>query len=151
MYLKEYTLDKESFIAVHNKLCELQWHKDDAVKAAVEDMRKSLKGLYDQEDAAFKRLSNHYDQVKKELQLTTIWSVYEVDDIHSEHPYRGARTLVYKDHWGDKPVYKPVLGTTWAHLWVAAEAAIKDSGDGHHAFIEGFQQAGEDLFLTTGS
>ena len=99
----------------------------------------------------FESKMDYYDQVKEELRLSTIWSIFEVDDIHSEHPYRGAQTLVYKDHWGDEPVYKPVLGSTWAHLWVAADAAIKASGDGHHEFIEGFRQAGDELFLTTGS
>jgi hypothetical protein len=152
MYLEEYTLDKESFLAIHNTLCKLQWHKDDAVKDAVENIRKSLKGLYAQEDAAFKTLSDHYNRVKKELRLTTIWSIYEVDNLWDPHPYTGARVVVYKDHWGEDAVSQPIEGTnSWAALWVAADAAIRKSGDGHHCFVEGFRQTGDILYLTTGS
>jgi hypothetical protein len=151
MYCKEYTIGKTEFLTIHNALCKLQWHEDAAVKAAVETIRQGLDSAYRADEAACGAKIDYYDSVKKELQLTTIWSIFEVDDIHSEHPYRGAQTLVYKDHWGGKPVSKPVLGATWAHLWVAAEAAIKASGDGHHYFIEGFRQAGDELFLTTGS
>lgn len=152
MYCKEYTLDRQSFSAIHNRLCELQWHSDDAVKTAVEAIRQSLKAAYDANNAAFDRLSDHYSQVKKELRLSTIWSIYEVDNLWDPHPYTGARVVVYKDHWGDDAVSQPIEGTnSWAALWVAADAAIRKSGDGHHAFIEGFLQTGDILYLTTGS
>jgi len=95
--------------------------------------------------------SDHYDDVGDKLGLSTIWSMFEVDDLNSPHPYRGAQTLVYKDHFGEKPVYVPIAGITWADLWVAADAAIKQSGDNHHVFIEGFAQGSEYLFLRTGS
>jgi hypothetical protein len=151
MYCKEYTIGIDEFLTIHNTLCKLQWHKDDAVKAAVEVIRKNLKAAYAADDAAFKAKMEYYDSVKKQLALFTIWSIFEVDDIDSQHPYRGAQTLVYKDHWGEKPVYVPIGGATWADLWVAADAAIEDSGDNHHVFIEAFKQAGDELFLTTGS
>jgi hypothetical protein len=103
------------------------------------------------DDDAFTK-DDHYDNVGYRLGIhSTVWSMSEVDDLDSPHPYRGAQTLVYNAHWGEKPVYVPIVGTTWADLWVAADAAIKQSGDNHHVFIEGFEQASEDLYLHTGS
>jgi hypothetical protein len=47
-----------------------------------------------------------------------------------------------------------INGATWAALWVAANACIRDSGDDHHIFIEDFRPDPEDartLLLSTGS
>jgi hypothetical protein len=151
MHCKEYTIGSTEFNNIHNALYELQWHDDAAVKNAVEVIRENLEAAYTADAAAFKAKSDHYQAVGDRLALSTFWSVYEVDDLSSPHPYRGAQTLVYKNHWGENPVYVPIGGTTWADLWVAANAAIKQSGDNHHWFIEGFRQASEDLYLHTGS
>lgn len=151
MYLDSYTIGKDSFIAIHNTLCNLQWHKDDTVKDAVEAIRRSLKDLYDQENAAFTARSKVYSRVKEELGLSTIWSIYEVEDMDAEHPYQGATTVVYKDHWGEIPVVSMIDGNTWAALYAAADACIRDSGDSHHTFIEGFNRCENALYLTTGS
>ena len=90
--------------------------------------------------------------------MTTIWSITEVDNLVSTHPYTNAKTVTHKDHWGETedgeeigPVVVPINGNTWAALYVAANAAIRDSGDSHHCYIEGFRQVGDTLELVTGS
>jgi hypothetical protein len=68
------------------------------------------------------------------------------------HPYVGVETLTHKDHWGENgDVVVPINGKSWAALYVAANAAICDSGDQHHVFIEGFRKVGNTLLLNTGS
>jgi hypothetical protein len=62
--------------------------------------------------------------------------------------------VVYRNHWGKNPVSCSINGATWAALWVAANACIRDSGDDHHIFIEDFRPDPEDartLLLSTGS
>lgn len=62
--------------------------------------------------------------------------------------------MVYRNHWGAEPVSVSIQGLTWAALWVAANAAIRDSGDDHHVYIEAFRLDAEDprtLVLSTGS
>ena len=105
-------------------------------------------------DADFDLKFDHYDSVKTELGLRSVWSIYEVENLSGVHPFRGATRVVYKDHWGDKTVQCPINGSTWAALYVAADACIRDSRDDHHIYVEQFQPSANDpktLYLTTGS
>jgi len=160
------TLTAEDFKTIHNAICGLDslvYELDNVVNpvlvtkltGAINDIRKGLADAYDQDDKAFSRKSRHFDAVKVELGLkNSEWSIYEVDNMSDHHPYAGATVLVYKDHWGDKPVSVAVNGLTWAALWFAADAAVRDSGDQHHVFIESFRQSKENpevLYLSTGS
>ena len=54
------------------------------------------------------------------------------------HPYKDATHVVYGEHWGDKEVVVPIDGRDWNALYRASDAAIRDSGDEHHCFIESF-------------
>lgn len=144
------TLKAEEFKTIHNALWAIQYGNKD-VEQQIEIIRGALKGAYDQEGAAFDRKSEHFSSVKNELGLRTIWSIYEVENLGEPHPFEGIATVTYKDHWGKNPVVKPVNGLTYAALYVAADAAIRDSGDEHHVFIEQFKQVGDTLLLTTGS
>jgi hypothetical protein len=77
--------------------------------------------------------------------------VTEVDNLSEPHPYQGAKYVTYRDFWNDGIVTKAINGNTWAALYVAANACIRDSGDDHHVFIEDFRKSGDTLLLTTGS
>ena len=134
------TLTEAEFKVLHNTLWELGNINDARVQTLVERIRKvALKGAYEQDNAAFERKSNHYDQVREELGLRATWSLYEeTDDLSDPHPFEGATHVVYDNHWGDKSTKVSINGSTWAALYVAADAAIRDSGDGHHVFIERF-------------
>lgn len=99
----------------------------------------------------FARKSDHFKSVKQSLGLDAIWSIYEIENLSDRHPYDGVKTVTYKDHWGDEPVVHSISGGTWAALYVAANSCIRDSGDGHHAFIENFVRQGDTLLLRTGS
>lgn len=158
------TLTAAEFKAVHNALCEIRSvHQrmegavaealTDKLGAAIKEMEQGLMGAYAQDHQAFDTKSDHYSDVQKELGLRAIWSIYEVDNLSDRHPFFGATKVHYKDHWG-KPVTKDIVGATWAALYVAGNAAIRDSGDDHHVFIEGFRPSKEDssvLILSTGS
>jgi hypothetical protein len=83
-----------------------------------------------------------------------VWSIFEVSNLSDRHPFEGADRVVYKDHWGNKTVSCSINGLTWAALYIAANACIRDSGDGHHIYIEQFKPAKDDprtLILSTGS
>lgn len=159
------TITAEEFKAVHNGLCDLRHaiHRLEGVIApellgllqgARDRIRSGLDGAYKQDSEAFERKYAHYRKVAEELGLQTAWSIYDVDNLSDRHPFEGALKVVYEDHWGDKPVSCSVNGLTWAALWVAANACIRDSGDGHHTFIESFRASLDDprtLILNTGS
>jgi hypothetical protein len=156
------TLTAEEFKNVHNGLCELNSALDrlhgvlsndlyDRLVKAKEQIAVGLVGAYAQDSSEFDRKHDHYESVCADLGLSAIWSVYEVADLNTPHPYEGAKTVVYTEHWGKQPVRVPINGLTWAALYVAANAAIRDSGDEHHIFIEHFTRNGDDLILSTGS
>lgn len=158
------TLSPADFTAVHNALCEIRSVYErmegtvsetltERLGTAIKNMEQGLMSAYAQDDLAFETKNEHYTTVAKELGLSAIWSIYEVDNLSDRHPFFGATKVHYKDHWG-KPVTKDIVGATWAALYVAGNAAIRDSGDDHHVFIEDFRPSKEDssvLILSTGS
>lgn len=160
------TLTADEFKTIHNALCELDGintqledvlHKDLYIKLAqtASKIRKGLSSAYEQDSQAFDRKNEHYGRIQEELGLSSVWSMYEVDNLSDPHPYPGATTVLYTDHWGDKDAVRiPINGLTWAALYVAANAAIRDSGDTHHIYIENFRPSKDDntvLMLSTGS
>lgn len=145
------TLKAEDFKTIHNTLWDLQYGKAINVDAAVEKIRAALTDCYRQEDEVFQKRGDHFSEVRTSLGLNAIWSMYEVEDLGERHAFAGVTTVTYRDHWGDGAVVVPINGFTWAALYVAANAAIRDSGDEHHVFIEDFRKDGDTLVLTTGS
>jgi hypothetical protein len=147
------TLTAEEFKTIHNALWSLGNIENDKVAKLVEEMRGALKGAYEQDDKAFETKNDYYRQVRQELGLSAIWSIYEVDNLSERHPFEGVTKVVYRAYGsGDHEV--AINGGTWAALYVAANAIIRDSEDEHHTFIEGFTQSSIDptiLFLSTGS
>ena len=144
------TIKADDFKAIHNALWSLQYGNGD-LNAQVEVIRNALKDAYEQDRKASDDLYNHYLTVKTDLGLDAIWSMYEVKDLNERHTYKNAKTMTYKDNWGGDAFSVPINGFTWAALYVAANAAIRDSGDSHHCYIEGFRQVGDTLELVTGS
>jgi len=144
------TIKADDFKAIHNALWSLQYGNSD-LTAQVEVIRNALKDAYEQDSKASDDRYNHYLTVKTDLGLDAIWSMYEVKDLNERHTYKNAKTMTYKDNWGGDAFSVPINGFTWAALYVAANAAIRDSGDEHHVFIEGFEQVGDTLRLITGS
>lgn len=160
------TLTAEEFKTVHNGLCELRSVYEaiqsvvrepisDKLARAIREIEKGLAEAYKQDNKSFETKSDHYDDVKTQLGLDhSVWSIFEVDNLSERHPFAGATKVVYKDHWGNKSVTAEVNGSTWAALYIAANSCIRDSGDGHHIYIEQFKPSKEDagvLILQTGS
>jgi hypothetical protein len=159
------TLTAEEFKTVHNALCDMRSVYEtlqgivrepitDKLSKAIRDMETGLARAYEEDNAAFERKCTHYEDVGQELGLKTTWSVYEVDNLSDRHPFEGADRVVYKNHWGEKPVQCSINGLTWAALYVAADACIRNSGDNHHIYIETFSPDKDDprtLILSTGS
>ena len=145
------TLTAKEFETIHNALWYLGQVDKPEVQSLVEEIRGALKGAYEQEQAIKDRRYDHYSQVKQDLGLDAIWSVTEVDNLSEPHPYEGVKYVTYKRFWGEGVVTQAIHGNTWAALYVAANACIRDSGDDHHVFIEDFRKSGDTLLLTTGS
>ena len=160
------TITAEEFKTIHNALWELDCMAQKLESVLKPDLhteltkisetiRSGLRGAYEQDTNSFDRKSKHFGAVKSELGLrNSEWSIYEVDNLSDSHPFPGATKLLYKDHWGEEPVVCEILGFTWAALWVAADACIRDSGDEHHVFVENFKVSKKDpetLILYTGS
>lgn len=156
------TITAQDFSTIHNAVCELDslvYRLEDVLKPelynklvkARDDIRKGLEGAYKQDSQTFDSKYEHYNKVREELGLSSVWSLYEVEDLNNSHSFKNVTKVVYRAHWGKKPVSVAIVGNTWASLYVAADACIRDSGDDHHIFIESFTQEGDALILSTGS
>lgn len=95
--------------------------------------------------------TQYFAEVAEHEGLRSEWSVYEVEDLYTEHPYKDIKTMTYDAHWGENVVVKEIRGTKWKDLYVAADSCIQESGDRHHRYIEGFRAEGDTLMLSTGS
>jgi len=161
------TLKAEDFRTVHNTLCELRnvemqlntvinESMAQRLHAVIKGFELGLKNAYEQDNAQFESKMDYYHQFQLDNKLKTVWSIYELP-IHGflkDHPYAAARSICYRDHWGEEPVYETIEGPTWADLYRAADRCIRRSGDDHHIFIEAFHTVAEmphQLRLTTGS
>lgn len=160
------TITAEDFSTIHNGLCDLRQvcERLDGMLApeiyqlllrARDQIRNGLDSAYEQDDRVFSKRSRHYNEVSKELGIRdSEWSIYTVEDMSDRHPFEGADRVVYRNHWGQKPVSSSINGLSWAALWVAANRCVRDSGDEHHVFIEQFSLDPQDphtLILSTGS
>jgi len=159
------TLRGEDFKILHNTLCDLRnlvermdqsMIKTSEFDRIIEGFQMGLKDAYQQENAQFDSKMDYYHSFQKDNGLKTIWSIFELP-IHgflADHPFKTAREICYRDHWGEEPIYETIQGATWADLYRAADRCIQRSGDQHHCFIEGFYPVAKQphqLRLTTGS
>jgi hypothetical protein len=156
------TLSSEDFKTVHNTLCELRnlvHCMDESVikverfEEIVRGFEQGLKNAYAQDNDAFDRKHDYYNRFREDNGLTTIWSIYKLEEhgFMLNHPWAGAKVLVYHDR-----TTAPIEGPTWGDLYRAANEVIRRSGDDHHIFIEGFRKwrhatDNSMLELTTGS
>ena len=157
------TLRGEDFKTIHNTLCELRslvermnhtMIKINDVQRIIEGFESGLKDAYEQDEATFDDKMDYYSEFKDANLLRSIWSVYELP-LHGfakAHPFPSDAFIVYKQHWGDnKDTHYPVMGDSWGDVYRAADQAIRNSGDEHHIFIEGFEVKGNELHMYTGS
>lgn len=159
------TITAEDFKTIHNAVCEIRSVYEtiqgvvrepisDKLAGAIREIEQGLADAYKQDETSFDAKSAHYESIASDLGLRSVWSIYEVANLNDRYPFEGVDRVVYKDHWGKKPVSSSVNGLTYAALYVAANACIRDSGDDHHIFIEQFTPAKDDpstLILSTGS
>ena len=151
------TLTAEEFKILHNSLCDLnRFCQFKEIDEIVERIRRvALKSAYEQDDRAFTAKHDHYRDIQERDGFRAIWSVYEVSDLDSIHPYHDAEYVVYDQHWGESgETVRKITGPFWSDLYRAADEAIRASGDTHHCFIESFTPIRDKpghLRLSTGS
>ena len=100
----------------------------------------------------FERELEYFDTYAKACGFKAVWSIFHEDvKFGEEHPY-GDNVVVHYQSYGDPIVQKvKVLNNRWGDLYNAADRPIRQSGNLHHIYIEGFEQKGNDLHLTVGS
>ena len=150
------TLQAEDFKTIHNTLCDLRSLARDMVQRTVkieeveriiESFEQGLADAYRQDEAEFDDKMAYFREFADANDFEAIWSLYElpVGCFEQPHPYPSDAFVVYgKGH-------VPVLGSAWGDVYRAADCAIRNSGDFHHCYIEGFEVKGNELHMYTGS
>jgi len=146
------TLTAQEFSELHNALWKLKCLDNREVDNIVKMMRDALAGAYMQDEREFERKNALWNSVAETNGFNSVWSIYEAAGPDEEHPFQGAKWLVYRDHTGNASCWRDIQGNTWKDLYRAADLAIMDSEDTHHAFIEAFNRIDDiTLELRTGS
>ena len=157
------TLEANDFKTIHNTLCDLRslardmvqrMVKIEEVERIIESFEQGLADAYRQDEAEFDDKMAYFREFADANDFEAIWSLYElpVGCFEQPHPYSSDAFVVYRNHWGEnKDRHYPVIGSTWGDVYRAADCAIRNSGDGHHCYIEGFEVKGNELHMYTGS
>lgn len=150
------TLHSNDFKTIHNTLCELRglaqrmersMIKIEEVEQIIAGFEQGLADAYTQDEVSFDDKMDYFGEFQNRNDFESIWSMFElpVGCFELPHPYLSDSFIVYgKGH-------VPVLGSTWGDVYRAADCAIRNSGDQHHCFIEGFTVKGNQLHMITGS
>jgi len=140
-------MDKQYKFHAFNQKLE---HMSPQVKAEFAELTLAVQDLFkehqEKEDKKYVDKSKMFDKIRDDNSFSSIWSIYKVDDINSifgyvqEVEYLTCVEIVAKE-------------VTWLELWAIAERLMKQSGDSHHVFIEGFAKKPNDIshHLITGS
>ena len=102
----------------------------------------------------FEEKFDYYASVGASIGANSIWSIYEVDNLETDHPFAGATEVTYHPyHLDGGSITVPLEGSKWVDLWASANDLIITSGDTHHLFVENFEVSddGKTLNLWTGS
>lgn len=158
------TLTAEDFKRVHNGKCKLHSVlqmlrpvvKDSLVgelERAIEEIDAGLAAAYAAEDAEFNRKVQLYKRIAHDNELTSVWSIFEVEDFTSDdEPFPAATHLRYDGGFGKAVELElQVQPANWMELWRTADEAIKQSGDSHHIFIESLNLVDGVVVLSCGS
>lgn len=159
-----YNITRNEATDIHNGICELYSLKEQVTGVIHPDLVKRLNRAFDllekgyanvreQESKEFDEKMDLFELTRKSFGFMSVWSIYDFDmnEGFAGRPGYHAKELVYE--W-DKTVSVPLPDNpTFLQLWGAADAALKESGDENHIFIEGFRQSedGKTLRLVTGS
>jgi len=147
------TFNREQWKNLHNALCAAEQGRRD-----LQSVRDALAPAYEQDNTAFSRQWEYFDETRNTNGFRATWSLYDevgVGEFDQPHPYIGATHVVYDQHWGTtNETQVPIAGNTWLDLYRAANEVIQASGDNHHIFIERFDPVEDKLgylSLVTGS
>lgn len=158
-----YTITHDEAMKIHNGLCYLKFAYERLIdtvspsivtqlQTAMNDIEKGYSSVREQESKAWKLKSEMYKRHKEVYKFMSEWSMYEVEDLYAKSGII-AKKMVYKDHWGEKPVEMgmPNWDLSYSELWRAADILIRQSGDEHHIFIEAFKVRDDVIYLHCGS
>lgn len=156
------TLSAEDFKKVHNGKCRLHSLLQSMagvvneklvaeLERAIKEIEAGLAAAYAEESRVFDERRATCSNIAQRCGIKhSTWSMYEIADMTAV-PYPEAGMLRYDGGWG-KAIgisFKP--GATWVDLWIAADEAIRKSGDTHHTFIESLTLVDGVVVLSTGS
>lgn len=120
------------------------------LRKAKSEIEKGFKSVRDQQDYRWDKLNRLFEATRKINNFTSVWSMYEIDDLFEEAFVLEEGYILVHDNY---IVPLPAGSVTWFQMWKAAEQAIYAVG-GDHIFIESFTQSSINskmILLGTGS
>ena len=99
----------------------------------------------------FDKNMEEFRKIQEENNLFANWSYYEISpsDINKKHSFKNITSISYEGI--TIPFNKANKPKTWLDLWKISDQIMRQSGDTHHCFLEGWNFQDSNLDVITGS
>jgi hypothetical protein len=161
--MNNFVITSDEVRDIHNGLCYLRNAIDrledtlspllvKELRKAKFEIEKGFKSVKRQREDVWDSKNNLFNELRDNNKFTSIWSIYEVDNIHGycDITVEEDSVLLHQN----VSVQLPAGKLTWFELWKFAEEVIVMSRDQHHVYIESFTQSSINpkiILLGTGS
>ncbi len=100
----------------------------------------------------FEQELEYFDTYRMACGFKSVWSIFHEDvQFGQDHPYGENLYIHYHSYGAPTANVVKVLGSRWGDIYNACDRAIRESGNLHHIYIEGFEQKANKLHLSVGS
>jgi hypothetical protein len=161
--MNNFVITSDEVRDIHNGLCYLRNaidrledtlspHVIKELRNAKSEIEKGFKSVKKQREDVWDSKNDLFNELRDNNKFTSIWSIYEVDNIHGycDITVEEDSVLLHQN----VSVQLPAGKLTWFELWKFAEEVIVMSRDQHHVYIESFTQSSINpkiILLGTGS
>jgi hypothetical protein len=161
--MNNFVITSDEVRDIHNGLCYLRNAIDrledtlspflvKELRNAKSEIEKGFKSVKKQREDVWDSKNDLFNELRDNNKFTSIWSIYEVDNIHGycDITVEEDSVLLHQN----VSVQLPAGKLTWFELWKFAEEVIVMSRDQHHVYIESFTQSSINpkiILLGTGS
>lgn len=156
------TLNPQEFTTIYNLQCQLHSISQrlehlihPSIHSEIVDVRNKILTILgptlEKEDDDFDKNIEEFRKIQEENNLFANWSYYEISpsDINKKHFFKNITSISYEGI--TIPFNKTNKPKTWLDLWKISDQIMRQSGDTHHCFLEGWNFQDGNLDVITGS
>jgi hypothetical protein len=147
---KQIDIVQNSYSRLHGVIQSMEGAIHPDILTQLKDIQSTIhqtfKPYWNAKDVAFDREIVALENVAQEHGLRSVWSMSSVQAAQMNEPCSLKIKKLTYESWGATQTRDIKGKPTWLEIWKIADEMMRDSGDGHHIFIEGFEDLGKGKF-----